>query len=271
MTEVGKFIRWKRLVNSETGKILMVPMDQGGLFGPLEGLIDPKDTIKKVIEGGADAILINRGVARYACSEFAGKVGFVLRLSGCTAASPYFPFETVIASVKHAVRLGADAVAFTVNIGEKNEAAALKMFGALTDECADLNIPVIGEFLPYGEKIDDPYGAKYVKQAARVGAELGADIIKTNYTGSVESFREVTEGCPVPVVIAGGSKKGSVRAVLEMIKGAMEGGAIGICTGRNLWQYEDTVAMTQAAYEIVHQGADVERGLSIVKSRDTRA
>ncbi|MGB9622537.1 MAG: 2-amino-3,7-dideoxy-D-threo-hept-6-ulosonate synthase, partial [Candidatus Bathyarchaeia archaeon] len=197
----------------------------------------------------------------YCAIEHLGKVGIILRLSSNNTISPEFPFETMTASVEEAVKLGADAVAFTVNVGGEKDVEALRLFGAVADTCTHYSIPLLGEFLPAGKKVDNPYDAKWVKVAARMGAELGADLIKTNYTGSPESFKEVVKSCPVPIVIAGGPKTETVKDTLEMVKGAMEAGAIGVCIGRNTWQAKNPTAMAKAISKIVHEEISVDKAL----------
>jgi fructose-bisphosphate aldolase/2-amino-3,7-dideoxy-D-threo-hept-6-ulosonate synthase len=171
----------------------------------------------------------------------------------------------MVTSVEEAVKLGADAVAFTVNVGGEKDVEALRLFGAVADACTQYSIPLLGEFLPAGKKVDNPYDAKWVKVAARMGAELGADFIKTNYTGSPESFKEVVKSCPVPIVIAGGPKTETLKDTLEMVKGAMEAGAIGVCVGRNTWQTENPTVIARVIARIVHEGIPVDKALKELK------
>jgi fructose-bisphosphate aldolase/2-amino-3,7-dideoxy-D-threo-hept-6-ulosonate synthase len=261
MHDVGKIARFRRLLNPRTGRMYIVPIDHGAVLGPIEGIVDVKDTIDKVVRGGADSLLINRGIMRYCMVEHLGRVGVILRISSNNFLSPEFPFETVVASVEEALRLGADAVAFTVNVGEEGDVEGLRLFGAIADACAQYSMPLLGEFIPAGKKVDNPYAVRWVKIAARLGAELGADFIKTNYTGSVESFREVVKSCPVPIVIAGGPKTETLRDTLEMVKGAIEAGAIGVCIGRNTWQAKNPRAMARAISRIVHEEISVNEAL----------
>jgi DhnA family fructose-bisphosphate aldolase class Ia len=117
---------------------------------------------------------------------------------------------------------------------------------------------------PRGPNIQNGFDPEVVAHVARVGAELGADIIKTNYTGDPDSFRQVTNGCPVPVVIAGGPKAGNDREVLEMVKGAMEGGAIGVSIGRNAFQHDNPTSITRAISAIVKENVSVEEALKFL-------
>ncbi len=107
-----------------------------------------------------------------------------------------------------------------------------------------------------------------VSHAARLGAELGADIIKTNYTGDVESFKAVVECCLAPVVIAGGPKAKTALDTLEMTKEAMQAGAAGLSIGRNVFQHENPTAIAQALVAIVHEGASVEAASKILGDKN---
>jgi len=116
-----------------------------------------------------------------------------------------------------------------------------------------------------GEKIKDEFNVKNVKHAARVGAELGADIVKVPYTGSVETFKEVVNGCPVPVVIAGGPKMGGDEDIFRMVEGALQAGAAGLSIGRNAFQHKTPDKMVKALSKMVHEGASVEKAIAILK------
>jgi len=125
-------------------------------------------------------------------------------------------------------------------------------------------MPLLAMMYPRGKGINQ-FDEKAVALAARVGAELGADIVKTNFTGSVESFRRVVEGCPVPVVVAGGEKMNSNEEILKMVEMAMEAGAAGVAIGRNIFQAENPRLMTKAISMIVHENAGWKEALEILK------
>jgi class I fructose-bisphosphate aldolase len=168
--------------------------------------------------------------------------------------------------------LGADAVSIHVNIGNGHESAMLRDFGQVSRECERLGIPLLAMMYPRGEKIKDEYDVSVVKHAARVGNEMGADIVKVSYTGSSEGFREVVAGVTVPVVIAGGEKMNSDQDILEMVKGAMDAGAAGTSIGRNVFQHNDPAKLVRAMAAIVHQGESVENAMKILEEgRDARA
>jgi class I fructose-bisphosphate aldolase len=127
-------------------------------------------------------------------------------------------------------------------------------------------MPVVAMMYPRGEKIKDEYATDVVKHAARVGAEMGADIVKVSYTGSTESFREVVEGCFVPVVIAGGEKMDSDRDILEMVKGSLDAGGAGVSIGRNVFQHRTPENLVRAFAALIHENSSVEEAMAIINS-----
>jgi class I fructose-bisphosphate aldolase len=126
-------------------------------------------------------------------------------------------------------------------------------------------MPLVAMIYTRGPKIKDEYNADNVKHAARVGAELGADIVKVVYTGSVESFAKVVEGCPMPVVIAGGPKMGSDEEIFKMVAGALQAGSAGVSIGRNAFQHKNPTKMVQALSKMVHQQASVNEAIKMLK------
>jgi len=125
-------------------------------------------------------------------------------------------------------------------------------------------MPLVAMMYSRGPKIKDEYDVNNVKHAARVGAELGADIVKVVYTGSVESFKDVVNGCPVPVVIAGGPKMNSDEDIFKMVEGALEAGAAGVSIGRNAFQHKTPDKMVQALSKMVHKNASVEEAIAVL-------
>jgi class I fructose-bisphosphate aldolase len=145
-----------------------------------------------------------------------------------------------------------------VNLGAEDEGAMIKDLGSVAKEAMEWGMPLLAMMYVRGPGVKNQYDVGVVKHAARVGAELGADIVKVVYTGSEESFREVVEGCFVPVVIAGGEKMGNDEDLCEMVKGAMAAGAAGVSIGRNVFQHKDPEKIVKTISEIVHHGGAVE-------------
>lgn len=253
----GKRIRFARITRE--GKMLCVPMDHGVTSGPIKGITNIYETIDKVARGGATAVILHKGVIKNLPDV--PRVGLIMHVSASTSLGPYPNLKVRVGSAEEAIRLGADAISIHVNMGNREEPKMLEELGILADDCDEWGIPLIAMMYPRGEKVEDPMDPELVAHVARAGAELGADLVKTVYTGDPETFRQVVKGCPVPVVIAGGPKAESDREVLEMVKGAMDAGAIGVTFGRNIFQYEDPEVMTRALAKIVFEEADVEEAL----------
>lgn len=263
---VGKLIRMERIMNRETGRTVIVPMDHGVTVGPIEGLIDMKNTVNQVASGGANAIVLHKGLVEGGHRRRGRDVGLIIHLSGSTNLSPFPNAKTLVCTVEEAIKLGADAVSVHINIGNGSEKEMLADLGFVAMKAQEWGMPLLAMMYPRGEKIKDEYDVNVIKHVARLGAELGADIIKVSYTGSVESFREVVRGCPVPVVIAGGPKMSSDREILEMVKGAVEAGGAGVSIGRNVFQHRDPTRMVGAISLIVHENASVEEALSFLQT-----
>jgi fructose-bisphosphate aldolase/2-amino-3,7-dideoxy-D-threo-hept-6-ulosonate synthase len=256
---VGKKIRLSRIFKKD-GKVLICAMDHGSFAGPMKGIEDPKETIRKVIEGGVDAFLLTPGIARNFYEEIAGKASFILRIDGGqTVYSKKRGPPVLISSVEEAVRLGADGVVTISFLGIEDEGKEFKTLGEVSEKCNEFGMPLLAEILPEpNDKIKTRYDVEAIKVAARVGAELGADFIKTNYTGDPKTFKEVVKTCPIPIVIAGGPKLDSDMQVLSVVKGAIEAGAAGIAFGRNIWQHENPTALVKALSKIIHENATIE-------------
>ncbi|AGB02619.1 2-amino-3,7-dideoxy-D-threo-hept-6-ulosonate synthase [Methanoregula formicica] len=260
----GKEIRLERIMNRNTKKTIIVPMDHGVSDGPIPGLIDMGQTVNLVADGGANAVIGHVGLALHGHRQGGRDIGLILHLSGSTKLAPDPNEKVLVNTVQNAIKMGADGVSMHVNIGAESEARMLADLGLVAVECMEWGMPLLAMMYPRGKNIKQANDLDHVKLATRVAAELGADIVKTVYTGDPESFREVTRGCPVPVVVAGGSKTDD-RTTLELIEGAMAGGAAGISIGRNAFQHKSPDRFVRAAACIVHHNKSVEEALEILK------
>jgi predicted phospho-2-dehydro-3-deoxyheptonate aldolase len=218
-----------------------------------------REAIQKVSEGGANAIVEHKGLVKAGHRGRGKDIGLIIHLSASTSLSTYPNAKTLICTVEEALKLGADAVSIQVNLGNGGEKEMLHDFGKVSYDARTWGMPLLAMIYPRGENVN------VIKHAARVGDEMGADIVKVSYTGSTETFREVVQGCSVPVVIAGGPKMDSDIDILEMVKGSVDAGGSGASIGRNVFQHSDPTAMTRAIAAIVHDGADVDRALTFLK------
>lgn len=254
MSHIGKKLRLGRIFDNQTNRTVIAAMDHGLFMGPVKGLENVSLTARKAVEGGANAVIVSPGALRQVADEVRGKAGVIMRIDGAvTMYGPDFFSTRRIAFVKNAVRSGADAVIAMGYIGAARESETLENLSQIAQECEEVGMPLLAEMIPVqGEKIKDPYGADAVGLAARVGAEIGADIIKTHYTGQESTFREVVRGCSVPIIIAGGPKMKTEEQALAVVREAMRGGAAGVAFGRNIWQSQNPEGIVRAIVEIVH-------------------
>jgi len=261
MTEVGKRIRIDRIMNRDTRKTVIIPMDHGITMGPIKGLYDMRSIVNQVADGGANAVLLHKGIIKAGYRGYGRDIGLIMHLSGGTSIGPDPNAKVQIADVMEAIKLGADAVSIHINVGSKTEQEQIRFLGEVAKVCEDWGMPLIAMMYPRGEKIENEYDVDVVKHVARIGAELGADVVKTNYTGSEESFREVVRGIPVPVVMAGGPKAKTDEEFCQMIYDSVKAGGAGAAVGRNVFQHENPVKMVKVLCGIVHEGLDVNSAL----------
>ncbi len=255
---IGKKIRLERIFNRETRRTVIIPMDLGLTVGPIIGIEkDLGDIVNKVALGGANAIIGHVGIPLYAHRGYGPDIGLILHLSGSTALSPDSNYKVLVNTVLEAVKFGADGVSIHINIGTKSDPEMLEILGSVSRECRDLGMPLIAMMYPRGENIENEQDVEVVKIAARAAAELGADIVKTNWTGDPDSFKEVVDGCMAPVIIAGGERAG-IRNILEITKQSIEVGGAGVAFGRNVFQADDPTKFVKALYLIVHKNYDVD-------------
>ena len=259
---IGKRIRMGRIMDLNSGRTVIIPMDHGVTLGPMDGLVRMRKTIDAVARGGANAIVIHKGLVEMGHPRSERDVGLIVDLSASTKMASDSNCKIMVCTVEEAIKLGADAVSVHVNLGSEDEKAMLRDLGAIAREAMEWGMPLLAMMYTRGPKVEKEYDVRWVKHAARVGAELGADIVKVVYTGSPETFREVVEGCFVPVVIAGGEKMGNDQDILEMVEGSMAAGGAGVSIGRNVFQHKDPAKIVHSICKIVHNGCGTEKELS---------
>lgn len=262
---IGKKIRLERIINRHTGRTVIAPMDHGVSNGPMKGIIDIDKTVESISQGGADAILMHKGIVEQGHRGYGKDIGLIVHLSASTSLAPNPNNKVIVTSVEKAIQLGADAVSVHVNLGSETESEMLQELGEISETCSYWGIPLLAMMYPRGQKVENEHDVELVKHAARVGSELGVDIVKTNYTGDPDSFKEVVEGALVPVVIAGGPKVDTDEELLQMVKDSIEVGGAGVAFGRNLFQAENPDKITKAISEVVHNDLEVNEALKFLK------
>jgi fructose-bisphosphate aldolase/2-amino-3,7-dideoxy-D-threo-hept-6-ulosonate synthase len=256
----GKKRRLKRILQKDN-RTVVVPMDHGVSMGPIKGITNMQNIVDQLLKGGVDAIVLNKGIAKLVDLDSAG---LIVHLSAISNLTPNANNKVQVCTVQEAIRIGADAVSVHINVGAPDEDKMLAKLGRVADECDVYGIPLLAMMYPRGPKIQSEHAADVVAHAARLGAELGADIIKTNYTGSIKTFKAVVESCPVPVIIAGGPKCKTEQEILQTAYESIKAGGAGLSIGRNVFQHENPTLIVKALSAIVHKGVSVEQALKIL-------
>jgi predicted phospho-2-dehydro-3-deoxyheptonate aldolase len=207
---------------------------------------------------------MHKGLVRCGHRNAGSDIGLIIHLSASTTLSPLGNTKTLVGTVEEAIKHGADCVSVHVNLGDPNERLMLADLGRVAESCDNWGIPLLAMMYARGPQVQNGYAKDVVAHCARVGVELGADIVKVPYTGDVDSFSDVVAACCVPVVIAGGERMDSTRQILQMVKDSLDAGGAGISVGRNVFQHPNRVALVKALRGIVHENASVDQAMEIV-------
>lgn len=250
----GVQLRMARIMRR--GRMLCIPMDHGISNGPIEGLEDPTSVIYRCQNRGITSVIVNKGVIK-ALPEPVPRIGVLVHFSSSTSLSTSPNRKMLTGTVKEAVALGADGVSLHINVGGKEEPEMLEQLGMTAAACHRWSMPLLAMMYPRGENISDPHDPEVVAHAARIGAECGADIVKTVYTGDAVSFAKIVKSTPVPIVIAGGPKAETDMDLLQMTEDAMRAGAAGVTYGRNIFAHGAPERMVDALAAVIFKGAKV--------------
>lgn len=266
MSSVGKEVRLRRLFHS-TGTSVSVALDHAISWGVVPGIENIQRVIGELSPVGPDSFTIVKGTALRSYRENLGRIPFILK---ATCFSPFHPgFDTPLATVEEALRLGAEAISVGTTVGGDDQPTLLSNLAAVVREADRFGLPTVTHIYPKGNLIptSEQYLVKNVAYAARAAAEIGVDLIKTFYTGSGESFRQVIEAAaPSRVVISGGTKADSLRGFLQMTRDGMDAGAYGVTYGRNIWQADRPAAVLRALLTLVHDKATVDEALAVAEA-----
>ena len=252
--------RLSRLIRAD-GHCQFLPIDHGYFQGPTRCLERPGETIRDLLPY-ADGLFVTKGVLR-SCVEPDMDTPVILRVSGGTSViGEDLANEVITTSVEEMIRLNVAAVGLSIFVGSDYETQTLESLAMLANECDEYGIPVMA-VTAVGKELEKRT-ARYLGLSCRIAAELGAKIVKTYYCE--EDFEKVTNGCPVPVVMAGGPKCETELEVFEFVHDGMDKGAIGVNLGRNVWQNPHPVAMMRALSAVVHEGATPKQAFDLFRS-----
>jgi len=250
--------RLSKIISPKTGKTVMLAVDHGYFQGPTTGLRAPKESLAPLLPY-ADSLFVTRGILRN-CIDANANIPIFLRVSGGPSILGELSNEDITTSMKEALRLNAVGVGMSIFVGAKNEDRTISNLGRLVNEAEEYGIPVLA-ITAVGKEMERD--ARYLGLACRIAAEMGAHMVKTYYCK--EDFKKVVEGCPVPVVIAGG-KKIPERDALQMARNAIDEGAAGVDMGRNIFQSDNPVGMIKAVRSVVHENKPVDEAFEIYSS-----
>jgi len=247
--------RIAKIIKPDTGRAVMLAVDHGYFLGPTQKLENPRKTIAPLLPY-ADSIMLTRGVLRTSVDPNFN-IPIVLRVSGGTSiVGQDLSNEAITTSIEEAIRLNASALALSIFVGAAHEHQTLVNLAKLVDEGEKYGIPVLAVTAVGKDMVRD---ARYLGLACRIAAELGAQMVKTYYC---EDFEKVVEGCPVPIIIAGGKKTSELEA-LQLTYDSVKHGAVGVDMGRNIWQSDHPVAVIRAVRHIVHENASVKEAYEL--------
>jgi predicted phospho-2-dehydro-3-deoxyheptonate aldolase len=260
--DFGKRLRLERLQRKGDG-LFLVPLDHSVADGPFATSDELSHIVNTVVRNGADGVVVHKGRARFLGPDLLRDLALVIHLSASTSHASDTDHKVLIADVEQALRQGADAVSVHVNLGSDTEAQQLADLGRVADRCAQWGMPLLAMIYPRGPRITNGSDPGLVAHAASLAADLGADIVKTPYSGSVDTMASVVQSCPIPVVTAGG-KAISEEELYTSVTDVMLSGAAGVAVGRNVFQAQDVATVTRRIAKIVHSDA---HGLATVPRR----
>jgi len=257
--EWGMANRMAQLIQSD-GRCLFLPIDHGYFQGPTRKLEQPRKTLEPILQY-ADAVFITRGVLRSSVDPGKAKP-IILRVSGGTSmVGKDLANEGITTSMEEAIRLNVSAVGISIFVGSDYEKESLLNLSKLVDDGEKYGIPVMA-VTAVGKELEKR-DARYLALCSRIAAELGARVVKTYWC---ENFDKVTQGCPVPVVMAGGPQVDTELEVFEFVHDGIQRGAVGVNLGRNVWQNDYPVAMIKALRAIIHENATPKEAQEIYDS-----
>ena len=251
---------------SKNGKFLFLAYDQGFEIGPTEfneKNVDPEYIFKIADNGYFGAVIVQKGLAEKYYMGQNRKAPLIVKLNGRDKIYDGEPISHQLCSVDEAVKLGATAVGYTIYLGSELEPEMLKEFGRIQEEAHAVGLPVIGWMYPRGKYVKDPLDNDVTAYAARVGLELGADLLKVHYTHQPDKFHWVVSSAGKAKVLSSGGAHQSDEYLLQEAREVMAAGAAGMAVGRGVWESEKPDEISRKLYEIVIEGKGGSSGSQV--------
>lgn len=252
-THPAREVRLRRLFHTEPTRLMICPLDHPISDGPaLPAGLSLDHLVGDLAASGVDAVVLHKGALRHVSPQRFTDLSLVVHLNASTAQAEDPDAKYLVTDVAEAVRLGADAVSMHVNIGSADERQQVGDLGRVAELCDRWNLPLMAMMYPRGPLVDDPRDPELVAHAVTVAVELGADIVKTVFTGTAAEMRDITAVAPVPVLVAGGPHVADQGSVIAFVREALLGGAAGVAMGRNIFQSEDPRKLAEVVARLVH-------------------
>ncbi len=246
-------VRLRRLYHHGNQRLLIVPLDHSITSGPITGGNQLDDLVGTLACNGVDAVVLHKGCLRHVGHHWFDRISLIVHLSASTVHAPDPNAKYLVASVEESLRLGADAVSVHVNLGSHDESRQIADLAVVSEACERWNLPLLAMVYPRGPKIDNPRDPALIAHAVTLAADLGADIVKTVFAGSVAEMAAIIRGCPIPVVVAGGTRMTTTSEVLSSVDEALQAGATGVAMGRNIFESPDPAVMARKVAGLIHR------------------
>lgn len=263
---IGTIRKLKRIISTPSGKAVILPLDHGVGEGMLAGIGHMPALLSHINSRNVQGVVLNKGYARTNAMELKPETPLIMQLSAGTRHGLPAWNKALVCSIPEALRLGADAVAVQINIGNELEDRMLADFGMITEEAHQHGLPVMAVIYARGDRIVQELDQSLIAHCIRLGGELGADIVSVPYSGDTASFTRAIAACPVPVLVAGGPSQPSFDAFLTMIGEALDCGAAGVSVGRNIFQQPNPEEALDRLIEVVHASGVREEASEEVES-----
>jgi fructose-bisphosphate aldolase, class I len=280
----GKQIRLSRLFSNRDGRAVVFAFDHGMQVGPVPGAVDQRAGVALAVEAGFDGIILGPGALDRTVDLLRGtnRPAVIMRLDQTTMWRLGGQFSDgeghtrQIADVEDAMRLGADAVLtflFTCHRDPELETRSVEILGRAARSARNWGMPLVVEPMAAREgRLKTPFDAETVAMNSRIAVEIGADVIKTDWSGTIEGFRHVVQGAAdAPVLVAGGPRLDDDRATLGLVRDLLAAGARGVMFGRSLFQSPEPLVLMKAVRDMVHDDVSFEDAVARLSPAPAKA
>lgn len=252
-SHAARSLRLRRLHHHSTAGLVIAPVDHSIADGPVVTRTQSLDKLMgQLAAGGVDAVVVHKGSMRHIDPDRFAEMSLIVHLNASTARAADPDAKYMVTAVEEAIRLGADGVSVHVNLGSAEESRQIQDLARIADACDRWNLPLMAMMYPRGPQISDPRDPALIAHAVTIAADLGADLVKTLYPGSVARMLDLTSVCPIPILVAGGPRLSSETELLQFVADALAGGAAGVAMGRNLFQAADPEKLAKRIARLVH-------------------